>query len=237
MARIYDDITRTIGNTPLVKVKKLIHSKAIVLAKMESHNPLGSVKDRIGMAMIEAAERAARSSRTPSSSSRPAATPASRWRSSARRNGYKLILTMPETMSSNAARCSRLGAEARAHPRRRGHEGRDRQGRGAARTEPRTSLIPQQFNNPANPEIHRRTTAEEIWDDTDGKVDYPRRRRRHGRHDHRRRRSHQARKPVVPGHRGRRPKFPGHFAGARRSRSSPARTRSRASARALCRRS
>ena len=171
MGRIFDDITQTIGNTPLVRVRKLIQSHAIVLAKMESHNPMNSVKDRIGLAMIDAAERegkvkAGTTVIEPTSGNTGIALA---WVCAAR--GYKCILTMPDSMSVERRKVLKaLGAEVVLTPASEGMHGAIKKAEDIAQRTP-NSFIPQQFNNPANPEIHRKTTAEEIWRDTDGKVD------------------------------------------------------------------
>jgi len=169
MANIYKDIIAAVGNTPLVRVNKLIHG-ATVLAKLESRNPLASVKDRIGVAMIEAAERAGKI--------RPGATivePTSgntgialAFVSAVR--GYKLLLTMPDSMSIERRKTLRaLGAELVLTPAAEGMKGAIKKATEIVEAE--KGFMPQQFENPANPEVHRRTTAEEIWRDTDGKVD------------------------------------------------------------------
>jgi len=171
MARIYDDITQTIGNTPLVRIRKLIRSEATVLAKMESLNPMGSVKDRIGLSMIEAAERDGKIGPDtiiiePTSGNTGIALAlvcAAR--------GYKCILTMPESMSLERRKVLRaMGAEAVLTPAAEGMPGAIRRAERLLAETPH-GFVPQQFNNPANPEVHRRTTAEEIWRDTDGEVD------------------------------------------------------------------
>ena len=171
MARIYDDITGTIGNTPLVRVTKVIQSKATVLAKLESFNPMCSVKDRIGLAMIEAAERDGRIA-PPATIIEPtsgntgiglALVCAAR--------GYKCILTMPESMSVERRKVlAALGAEVVLTPADQGMAGTIAKANELLEQTP-NSYMPQQFENAANPEVHRRTTAEEIWNDTDGQVD------------------------------------------------------------------
>lgn len=172
MARIFDDITKTIGNTPLVRINKLnSEGKAIVLAKLESFNPLSSVKDRIGVALIEAAERNGliKDGTTiiePTSGNTGIALA---FVSAAK--GYKLILTMPETMSVERRQLLKiLGAELVLTEGSKGMKGAIAKAEELHKQIP-DSFIPQQFDNPANPEIHRKTTAEEIWNDTDGKVD------------------------------------------------------------------
>ena len=171
-ARVFDDITKTVGNTPLVRVNRLtIGLKAAILAKLESFNPLSSVKDRIGVAMIEAAEKSGELKRgaviiEPTSGNTGislAFVAASR--------GYRLILTMPETMSVERRQLLKiLGAELVLTEGPKGMKGAIEKAEELIKNTP-DSFMPQQFNNPANPEIHRRTTAEEVLRDTDGKVD------------------------------------------------------------------
>jgi len=171
MSRIYEDVTQTVGGTPLVRVRKLIDSKAEVLAKLEARNPMASVKDRIGLAMIEAAERDGKIA--------PGATiiePTSGNTGIAlafvcAAKGYKCILTMPESMSFERRKVLlALGAELVLTPAEGGMPGAITKAEELLADTP-GAFMPQQFNNPANPEIHRRTTAEEIWNDTDGEVD------------------------------------------------------------------
>jgi cysteine synthase A len=169
---IYPDIVATVGRTPLVVVKKLIRSHATVLAKLESHNPLASVKDRIGVAMIDAAEKAGQiNSKTlivePTSGNTGIALA---FVAAAR--GYRLLLTMPESMSLERRKVLKaLGAELQLTPAADGMRGAIQRAADLAAAE-KNIFIPQQFENPANPEIHRRTTAEEIWHDTDGQADF-----------------------------------------------------------------
>jgi cysteine synthase A len=172
MAHIYDDITQTIGRTPLVRLHRVTEGcTATVLAKLEFFNPLSSVKDRIGLAMIEAAERAGRiTPRTvlvePTSGNTGIALAFV-----AAVKGLRLILTMPEGMSVERRALLRgLGAELVLTPAAEGMAGAVRRAEELARELP-DALILQQFDNPANPDAHRRTTAVEIWDDTDGQVD------------------------------------------------------------------
>jgi len=172
MARIFEDITKTVGNTPLVRLNRITEGlDATVLVKLESFNPLSSVKDRIGVSMIEDAEKRGVLKKDsvliePTSGNTGIAiafVAASR--------GYRLILTMPETMSVERRQLlTILGAELVLTPGTEGMPGAIRKAEELTREIP-NSIILQQFNNPANPEIHRRTTAEEIWNDTDGKVD------------------------------------------------------------------
>jgi len=172
MPGIYSDITKTIGNTPLVKINKLTKGlNATILAKLEFFNPLSSVKDRIGIAMIEAAERDNVLKKgsviiEPTSGNTGIALA---FVASAK--GYKLILTMPDTMSVERRQLLKiLGAEIVLTEGAKGMKGAVEKAEELVKNTP-NSFMPQQFNNPANPEIHRKTTAEEIWRDTDGKVD------------------------------------------------------------------
>ena len=171
MARIHEDITQTIGNTPLVKIRKLIRSKATVLAKMESFNPMASVKDRIGLAMIEAAERDGKiTPRTTIIEPTSGNTGIALALVCAAR-GYKCVLTMPESMSIERRKVLlAMGAELVLTPASEGMPGAIAKAHKLLEQTP-NGFMPQQFNNPANPEVHRRTTAEEIWNDTDGRVD------------------------------------------------------------------
>lgn len=171
MARVYGDITATVGKTPLVRFKRLADPGAIVLAKMESFNPCGSVKDRIAVSMIDAAERqGAIGERTvliePTSGNTGiglACVCASR--------GYKLVLTMPESMSIERRKLLRmLGAEIVLTSAAMGMSGAIEEAERLRRETP-DAIILQQFSNAANPDAHRHTTALEIWDDTDGQVD------------------------------------------------------------------
>jgi cysteine synthase A len=172
VARIYGDITKTIGATPLVRLNRVTKGlPATVLAKLESFNPLSSVKDRIGMSMIEAAERAnlVREDTVilePTSGNTGIALAFV-----CAAKGYRLVLTMPDTMSVERRRLLQaLGAELILTPGAEGMPGAVHKAEELAAQDSRY-FIPQQFKNPANPEVHRRTTAEEIWHDTDGEVD------------------------------------------------------------------
>jgi cysteine synthase A len=169
---IYDSITQIVGNTPLVKLNRIAKGlKATVLVKLESNNPLGSVKDRIGVAMIEDAEK--------KNLIKPGATliePTSgntgiALAFTAAAKGYKLILTMPESMSIERRRLLQvLGAELVLTPAEEGMPGAIRAAEKLVEENP-SAIMLQQFDNPANPAIHEATTAEEIWADTEGKVD------------------------------------------------------------------
>ena len=173
--RIYDSIVDTIGATPLVRLSKLAARrgvKADIVGKLEFFNPLGSVKDRIGFAMIDAAEKAGRI--TPGKSTLIEPTSGNTgiglaFIAAAR--GYRLILTMPESMSMERRKMLKfLGAELDLTPREKGMRGAIARAEELMKTIP-DSFIPQQFQNPSNPAIHRQTTAEEIWQDTGGQLD------------------------------------------------------------------
>lgn len=172
--RIFDSILETIGATPLVRLPRLsahFGAKADVLAKLEFFNPLSSVKDRIGLAMIEAMEADGRLKPgtvlvEPTSGNTGIALAFV-----AAAKGYRLILTMPESMSEERRKMLQLlGAELHLTPAGQGMRGAIAKAEELIRTLP-DAVIPQQFSNPANPDIHRRTTAEELWRDTDGGID------------------------------------------------------------------
>jgi cysteine synthase len=172
MAGIYSDITKTVGNTPLVRINRMSkNSVAEVVAKLESFNPLSSVKDRIGVSMIEAAESAGCLGRDTVIIEPTSGNTGIALAFVCAAKGYRLILTMPETMSvERRTLLKMLGAELILTPGAEGMPGAIRRAEELVRQTP-NSFMPQQFKNPANPEIHRRTTAEEIWRDTDGRVD------------------------------------------------------------------
>lgn len=173
MARIYEDITKTVGGTPLVRINKLTRGgDATVLAKLEFFNPLSSVKDRIGVAMIEAAEKQSLLNRDSIIIEPTSGNTGIALAFVAAAKGYRLILTMPDTMSTERRKLLKgLGAEVVLTEGALGMKGAIDKAEELAR-QMKNSFIPQQFKNPANPEIHRKTTAEEIWADTDGVVDY-----------------------------------------------------------------
>src|SRR6476646_9908319 len=170
--RIFNDITETMGGTPLVRINRLIpKDQATVLAKCEFFNPLSSVKDRIGVAMIEAAEKAGKIDRDTVIVGPTSGNTGIALAFVCAAKGYKLILTMPESMSIERRRLLKaLGAQVVLTPAADGMRGSIQKAEEILR-EHKKSFMPQQFMNPANPEIHKRTTAEEIWADTDGKVD------------------------------------------------------------------
>jgi cysteine synthase A len=173
--RVFNSITETIGDTPIVRLDKLAKEngvKANLLAKLEFFNPIASVKDRIGVAMIESLEAQGKISPGKSTLIEPTSgNTGIALAFAAAAKGYKLILTMPETMSIERRKMlALLGAELVLTEGAKGMKGAIAKAEELASTIP-DAIIPQQFENPANPEIHRTTTAEEIWNDTDGGID------------------------------------------------------------------
>jgi cysteine synthase A len=171
MVRIFDDITQVVGGTPLVRIRRLIESEATVLAKLESLNPMASVKDRIAVAMIEAAEREGKITAETTIVEPTSGNTGIGLALVCAARGYRCVLTMPESMSLERRKVVRaMGAELVLTPAADGMPGAIRKAEELLAQTP-DAFMPQQFNNPANPEVHRRTTAEEIWNDTDGEVD------------------------------------------------------------------
>lgn len=169
---IANSVTDLIGNTPLVRINRLAQDvNAEIVAKLEFYNPAHSVKDRIGAAMIDAAEKAGLIKPDTIIVEPTSGNTGIALAMVCAARGYRLILTMPETMSKERRMLLRAyGAELILTPGSEGMGGAIRRAEELAASDPRY-FIPQQFKNPANPEIHRNTTAEEIWRDTDGKVD------------------------------------------------------------------
>src|SRR5580692_7332555 len=172
--RVYDSILGTIGATPLVRLSRLAadaHVEADILGKCEFFNPLSSVKDRIGLAMIEAAEAAGRITKNTVLVEPTSGNTGIALAFVCAAKGYRLILTMPESMSVERRKMLKfLGAELELTPAPKGMRGAIERAEEIVAADPNALLV-QQFKNLANPEIHRRTTAEEVWTDTGGKVD------------------------------------------------------------------
>jgi cysteine synthase A len=170
--RIANDVTQLIGNTPLVRIRRLsVGAAGDLVAKLEFYNPAHSVKDRIGLSMIEAAEAAGLIQADTILVEPTSGNTGIALAMVCAARGYKCVLTMPETMSKERRQLLRAyGAELMLTPGAEGMAGAIRKAEELAATDPRYLML-QQFKNPANPAIHRRTTAEEIWNDTEGKVD------------------------------------------------------------------
>lgn len=172
MAKIYDSITETVGNTPLVKLKNLETGSTDVLMKLESFNPLSSVKDRIGVALIEDAEKRGLLKEGSTIIEPTSGNTGIALAFTAASKGYHIILTMPDTMSAERRHLLKiLGAELVLTEGSKGMQGAIDMAEELAE-EIENSFIPGQFVNQANPEIHRKTTAIEIWNDTEGQVDF-----------------------------------------------------------------
>jgi cysteine synthase A len=172
--KIAENVTELVGNTPLVRLNRVTEGlKAEVVAKLEFFNPAHSVKDRIGVAMIDAAEKEGLINLDTVLVEPTSGNTGIALAMVAAARGYRLILTMPETMSKERRMLLRAyGAELVLTPGPEGMAGAIRKAEEIAASDRKRHFIPQQFQNPANPAIHRKTTAEEIWRDTDGKVDY-----------------------------------------------------------------
>ena len=170
--RLYDSIVDTVGGTPLVKLNRITAGiQATIAIKCEYFNPLGSVKDRIGKSMIEAAEREGIINKDTTIVEPTSGNTGIALAFVCAAKGYNLILTMPETMSmERRTLLAMLGAKLILTPGSEGMKGSISKAEEILKTTP-NSWMPQQFNNPANPEVHRLTTAEEIWNDTNGQVD------------------------------------------------------------------
>ena len=171
MSAIFEDITAAVGFTPLVQINKLGSGNATILAKLEAFNPCGSVKDRIALAMIKAAEKQGLIKKDTVIIEPTSGNTGIGLAFVCAERGYRLILTMPESMSIERRKLLRLfGAEIVLTPAEKGMTGAVEKAE-QLMAQNTNAFMPQQFNNPANPQIHRQTTAKEIWIDTDGKVD------------------------------------------------------------------
>ena len=171
MGTIYNNLTETVGNTPLVRIGKLIRSKVTILAKIESFNPMASVKDRIGLAMIEAGEREGKITRETTIIEPTSGNTGIALAFVCAERGYKCVLTMPESMSLERRKILlAMGAELVLTAANEGMPGAIKKAEQLLKDTP-DSFMPNQFDNSANPAIHRQTTAEEIWRDTNGQAD------------------------------------------------------------------
>lgn len=172
MSRIYNDITQTVGNTPLVRLNNITKGlKATILVKLEFFNPLGSVKDRIGVNMINTAEKKGLINKQTVIIEPTSGNTGIALAFVCAAKGYKLILTMPDTMSLERRKLLKiLGAELVLTPGSLGMKGAVEKALDLAK-QYKDSFVPQQFSNPANPQIHFKATAQEIWQDTDGNID------------------------------------------------------------------
>ncbi len=171
MSAVFEDITGVVGHTPLVQINKLGSDKAAILAKLEAFNPCGSVKDRIALSMIEAAEKDGLIKPDTVIIEPTSGNTGIGLAFICAAKGYRLILTMPESMSIERRKLLQLfGAEIVLTPAERGMTGAVEEAEQLV-AQNTNAFMPQQFNNPANPQIHRETTAEEIWDDTGHKID------------------------------------------------------------------
>src|SRR5512136_1641605 len=173
MTKIYDNITTTIGNTPLVRLNHITQGlQATVIAKVESFNPMSSVKDRIGVAMIDEAEKRGLIKKDTIILEATSGNTGVALAFVSAARGYKFTLVMPETMSIERRKLAKaFGAELVLTPGAEGMNGAVARAEQMAKENPKYVFLTRQFSNPANPEIHRKTTAEEIWRDTDGTVD------------------------------------------------------------------
>jgi cysteine synthase A len=173
MGRIYADITKTVGHTPLVRINRLTENAfGTVLAKLEYFNPLSSVKDRVGVAMIEEAEKQGKLASDSVIIEPTSGNTGIALAFTAAAKGYKIILVMPDSMSVERRKLLKiLGAEVILTQGSLGMTGAIDKAKSLCRQKS-NAFMPQQFRNPANPTIHQKTTAQEIWDDTEGNVDY-----------------------------------------------------------------